>query len=322
MLEATKYIKRLADTKGLNKKKAIVREAAVDGCTELFEAFQLAYTKRRVFNVKSVPVIEGDFTEEELNEPSDFNWPEFLDLVMRLETHQIEGFDARKILHNAAQVANIEDWNHFYRPILLKDMKCGVGKSTVNDVLQDMTNGAKQYIIPDWIVQKASKEGKIEGKKAVDPLMVGTRLLVVLDIDVGVVGAFKANGNSTSNFNNIISGLDALLPIMPIGLVLDGVVAGDRYALFDLIPLEDFDKGFCLMSQMDRHSGLVELQGLLQEHTEGRVYVLPKLMVDLDDEADRVKVNEFGPCVVKDPGGHYSDGVTHFWFERKDNEEL
>ena len=104
---------------------------------------------------------------------------------------------------------------------------------------------------------------------------------------------------------------------MPIGLVLDGIVVDDRYALFDLIPLEDFDAGLCPMSQMDRHDGLVELQGLLQEHTGNRVYVVPKLMVDFDDEADKIKMNYFGPCVIKDPEAPYVGGSTQNWIKQE-----
>jgi len=324
MLEATKYIKRLANTDSSNEKKAIIREAAVEGCVEFFEGFQLAYNKIRIFGIKKVPVIEGDFTEAELQESSEtFNWNEFLAMIHKLESKEIEGETANQVFHLAANVVCIDDWNHFYRPILLKDMKCGVRETTVNKVLQEMGGDACQYLTPIWAIQTADIAKDISGKKAIDPLLSGTRLITVLDINVKTIRMFTKKGKETNNFANIIKGLEELLPSIPVSLVLDGMIVNqnfqgqkaDCYALFDLLPLEDFEAGICPMTQMDRHDGLVELQGFFQEHTDGSVYVLPKLMVDFDIEADREKMKDFGPCVIKDPEAPYIGGATQNWLK-------
>ncbi len=326
MLEATKYVKRLAATDSLNEKKAIIREAAVEGCVEFFEGFQLAYNKRRIFGVRNVPVIEGDFTEAELEELSEtFNWHEFLAMVYKLESKEIQGGLAKQVFHLAADVACIEDWNNFYRPILLRDMKCGVRENTVNKVLRALGGEALQYLTPVWSIQIADIAKDITGKKAIDPLLSGTRLIAVLDINVTTVRMFTENGKETNNFTNVISGLENLLLQLPVSLVLDGVIVdqdfqghdANCYALFDLLPLEDLEAGFCPMTQMDRHDGLVELQGLFQEYTDGNVYVLPKLMVDLDIEADREKMLEMVPCMIKDPDAPYLGGMSQHWLKKE-----
>ena len=329
MLEATKYVKRLANTNSSNEKKAIIREAAVEGCVEFFEGFQLSYNKRRIFGVRKVPVIEGDFTEVELEEPSEtFNWNEFLALVYKLESKEIEGEVVKQVFHLAADVACIEDWNNFYRPILLRDMKCGVRETTVNKVLRVLGGEALQYLTPTWSIQIADgamDQTSFTGKKAIDPLLSGTRLITILDINVRTVRMFTENGKETNNFTNVISGLESLLLQLPVSLVLDGVIVdqdfqgqkANCYALFDLLPLEDFEAGFCPMTQMDRHDGLVELQGLFQEHTDGSVYVLPKLMVDLDIEIDREKMLEMVPCMIKNPDAPYSGGLSQHWLKKE-----
>ncbi len=331
MLEATRYIKRLIDTDSSNEKKAIIREAAVEGCVELFEGFQLAYNKRRVYDVKKAPVIEGDFTEAELEEESDtFNWPEFLAMLHKVEAKKITGKVMNEVFHLAAQVACIDDWNLFYRPILLKDLRCGVRETTVNKVLREMGSDALKYLTPVWGVQEADEAGKhprrVEGINAVDPLLNGTRLLTVLDVDIGLVRTFTIKGKETDKFTKEINGLKSLLDILPFSLVLDGVIVDHDlyentlscYALFDMIPLDDFDIGSCQMTLMNRHEGLVEIQGLLQEHTGGKVYVVPKLIVDLDIEEDRNKMLEMVPCVLKNPEGSYEGGLTQDWLKMEE----
>ena len=63
------YILKLIEAENIDERKAILRMAAVDGCTDLFEYFQIAYSKRHAFGITSAPRIEGDFTPKELSEP-------------------------------------------------------------------------------------------------------------------------------------------------------------------------------------------------------------------------------------------------------------
>lgn len=312
------YLRRLAATASGNDKIAILREAAVDGCTELFEGFKMAYDKRRVFNVKKVPLIEGEFDDTELAAPSpDFNWGNFLDLADKLETRKITGNAARDALHEAASIACIEDWNEFYRLILRKDMRCGVTETTVNKVLKEIGGDALKYTIPVWKVQLAEDAkkypDKLIGKMALDPKLDGMRLTTVLDKEKGKVQMFSRNGRENTNFDLVIKDLEQLLDMIPVSIVLDGEVVDDNfqalmtqanrkenidtshahYALFDMLALEDFEKGGTKMTLMERHEGLVELQPVLQQISNDRIYVIPKLLVDLDTKEGHEKMEEF-----------------------------
>ena len=351
MLEASKYVKRLIATDSLNEKKAIIREAAIDGCSEFFEGFRLAYDKRRVFGVKKVPVIEGDFDQSELEAPSTaFNWDEFLDLVKKLEKRELTGNAAKEALHDAAKIACIEDWNTFYRPILIKDMRCGTSETIVNKVLKEIGGEALDYLTPVWKVQLATDSKKhpkkMVGKKAIDPKLDGVRLTTVLDKEAGTVRMFTRNGKENTNFASIIKGLEGLLPLIPISIVLDGEIVSDNfqalmtqvnrkddvdtsdahYALFDMLSLADFEKGKCPMTQMDRHEGLIELMPLLQKHTQNNVYVIPKLLVDLDTQEGKDKMAEFYTetvaagyegIMVKDVNAPYECKRTTTWLKWK-----
>lgn len=318
MQRAVDYVIRLADTPSINEKKAIIREAAVDGCIEFFKGFQLAYDKRRVFGVKKVSLIEGDFSAKELDEISmSFNWFAFERLIHKLETRQLTGHAARDAINNAAMEACINEWNHFYRPIIMKDMRCGTSDTLVNKVLKELGGDALEYLVPVWKVQLAqdSKKhpGKMVGKKAIDPKLDGMRLTAVLDKDLGTARLFSRNGKENTNFNLIIADLEKLVQRIPVSIVLDGEVVCDNFqslmtqanrktkidtsdaylALFDILPLADFEAGGCPMSQMDRHDGLVELAADLQEISGDRIYVIPKLIVDLDTEEGRDRMSEF-----------------------------
>ena len=205
------YIRRLEATPSGNEKMAILREAAVDGCTQLFEGFRMAYDKRRVYNVKKVPLIDMEgFSEKDLSQSSaSFNWPEFIDLADKLERRELSGNAGRDEMRAVALDVCIEDWNWFYRRILMKDMRCGTTDTIVNKVLKEIGGDALKYLTPVWKVQLAidSKKhpAKMVGKMALDPKLDGMRLTAVLDKDKGTARLFSRNGKENINFGEIIA---------------------------------------------------------------------------------------------------------------------
>lgn len=345
------YIMRLQSTSSRNEMEAILREAAVDGCINLFKGFQLAYNKRRVFNVKKVPLIEGSFSNEELNEPSiEFNWPEFVELVRKLESRELTGNAAKKALHEAAEVACIMEWNLFYRPILMKDMRCGASEKTINKVLKDLGGKATLFLIPVWSVQLADDAKKhpkkMVGKKALDPKLDGVRLTAVLDKDVGASRLYTRNGIENKNFLHINEALDKLLEQIETSIVLDGEIVSNNfqslmtqvnrkdqintedahYALFDFLPLSDFEAGKCPITQLTRQQVLGDLQQPLREVSDGKIYVIPKMIVDLDDEDGKKRMAKFYEetieagyegIMVKDIEAPYECKRTRHWLKWK-----
>ena len=45
----------------------------------------------------------------------------------------ITGNNARTI-NNFIKTTNMDEWNYFYRRILIKDLRCGVSEKTINNV--------------------------------------------------------------------------------------------------------------------------------------------------------------------------------------------
>ena len=109
-----------------------------------------------------VPLIEGD---DDPNFQAVFDWIRFKKLANDLETRKLTGNMARDTLRSAADVADIKEWNGFYRRVLLKDLKCGITESTINKVLKATKDAAaEKYIIPVFSCQLA-KNGEDHPKK-------------------------------------------------------------------------------------------------------------------------------------------------------------
>lgn len=331
------YITKLSNTSSSNEKKAILREAAYDGCVELFKGFQLAYDKTISFGVKKIPLIKGTFTTDELLEDTgDFNWDTFTELTNELSARRLTGNKAKEALHEAASISCINDWNLFYRSILLKDMRCGVTSTTINKVLLEIGGDALFYLIPTWGIQLAEDSKKhtkkLKGKKALDMKLDGIRLTTVVDVVKQTVSMFTRNGHINTNFPHIIESLEKFIPLIDQSIVFDGEMIDDnfqslmtqvnrkedidtrnsRYALFDMLLYDDFKSGGTNMGLMDRHDGLVELIPYLQEFSDGSIYVMPKKIVDLDTQDGIDEMYDFYNEVMKmsaEAGNDYIEGI-------------
>lgn len=352
MLRATKFIQKLKETSSGNEKKVILRQAAVEGCFELFEAFQLAYNNRKVFGVKKLPLIsETDFTEEEIQENGTFKWPDFIKLTERLEQRAITGNAAKAEILWAAENSCIVDWNSFNRNILAKDMRCGVTETTVNKVLLEVGGDCLKYLIPVWSVQLADDSKKhpkkMKGKKAIDPKLDGMRITALLDKEKDSVELYTRNGLRNENFPLVEMYLKEFLKQSPLSLMIDGEMVSASfqelmtqanrkkdvdtsaayYAIFDIVPMDEFLKGKSTLGLKDRHEILADLEVTFNEIApSGTLSVVNKLYVDLDTDEGVEKMTEFynemvslgyEGIMVKDIDGIYECKRSQSWLKWK-----
>ena len=351
-MDAVSIISRLAATTKRTEKEQIIFDAFMQGHREFFVAAQLAYDTLISFGVKKVAEIV-DLSDD----PGTYTFDDFLALANDLRTRKLTGHAARDAIHAAAERCHIPTWNTFYRRILLKDFKCGVDTSTINKILKKIGSAepeALDYMIPVFSCQLAHDGAKPEnakrlaGEKLLDIKLDGVRLITILDKENGTVTQYARNGAINENFVEIRQGLERLLQTLPGSVVLDGeIVAGSfqdlmkqfgrskgkadtsaaRLALFDIIPLDDFRKGICTVPQATRHTILSELEtsGAFKMHTNGLVYVIPKVYVNLDD-ADQTAFNEFNKqaidagyegIMVKDVHAPYELKRSYAWLKIK-----
>ncbi len=349
-MRAVDYVMKLTAEPSTNAKQDIIREAYESGCVEFFKAFQLAYDKRRVFGVKKVPTFPGLKPGIDCSLPSTFDWNEFEQLVRKLEMRELTGHNARDAILEAAESSNIPDWNHLYRPILIKDMRCGTSDTLVNKVLKKIGGDALDLLVPVWKVQLAQDskkhQKKMKGKKAIDPKLDGMRLTAVLDKDLGTARLFSRSGKENTNFNEIIATLEKLIEFFPVSMVLDGEVVSANFqtlmtkanrksevdtsdahfALFDVLTLTEFEAGISNVALMQRHTLLNSIQNGVLTGMATNVYVIPKKLVDLDTDQgiidmqlfyEETVVAGYEGIMVKDRDAPYECKRTSTWLKWK-----
>lgn len=344
-------VRALHATTSRKEKEAILENAFMQGNRKFFDAMTLAYDSLITFGVKKIPEI----VDEDDGSEGSFTYENFIDLSNKLRTRKLTGHAARDALLDACDRCNVSMWNEFYRRVLLKDMRCGIDTSTVNSALKKIKHDdASSYIIPVFscqLAQDGAKEEhakKLVGMKMLDVKLDGVRLLTILDKENGTVTQYTRNGRINTNFDEIREGLAKLLQELPGSVVLDGEVVSSNFqelmtqmnrknkvdtsnaklALFDIIPLEDFKKGKCDSPQELRHIILSNLEttGDLKKFTDGRVYVVPKLTVNLDTSEGQEQFKEFNKqaidagyegIMVKDPNAPYKIGRSFSWLKIK-----
>jgi DNA ligase 1 len=347
-MKPSDVIAQLEATASRLEKEQILREAWAAGCVEFFEGAKLAYHALTVFHINKAPLFE------ELQDPQGFTatltWERFRDLLHKLQRREITGNEARDTIRAASDAATAADWNGWYRRILLKDLKCGITESTINKILGEIGGTALHYQIPVFSCQLA-KNGedhprKMSGYKYLDVKLDGVRILTIIDIENQTVTQYSRDGRRNDRFSNITGDLYKLIPNLRQSIVLDGEMISRSFqdlmkqlnrkedvdtsdaklALFDIIPLADFLAGETVLTQVDRHEVLVGMQPMIQAACGDRVYVIPKMMVNLDTPEGQAQFKEFNNdtvaagyegIMIKDPLATYRTKRTDAWLKIK-----
>ena len=109
-------------------KEAILQEAFNEGLPEFFDGLRMALDPLVTFGVKAVPERSDILTGQGLT------WKDFKVLADQLINRELTGHAARDAIELFMSVATVEQWNGFYRRILIKDLRCGVSEKTVNKI--------------------------------------------------------------------------------------------------------------------------------------------------------------------------------------------
>ena len=244
-----------------------------EGLDEFFEGLKMCLDKLYTFGVKQVP------TKDEVISAQGCKWEVFKDLAEKLNKRELTGHAARDAIELVMSSATAEQWNGFYRRILIKDLRCGCSEKTVNKVAKKFP----QYKIPVFTCQlahdSANHEKKMTGKKMIEVKLDGVRVVTV--IKDGKVEMFSRNGKQFHNFGHIIEELEAVLKQKPApyDLVLDGEVMSANFQdlmkqvhrksggvakdavlhLFDMIPLDKFLEGKYEVEQSKKKSVCIAL---------------------------------------------------------------
>jgi DNA ligase 1 len=222
----------------------------------------------RTFGVQKVPVSKKDGTG--------ITQTEFDDVLRRLEDRTLTGNEMRDVIQDLCDRSNMEQWNDWYRRILIKDLRCGMTHKTVNKF-----STMKVPVFDCMLATDSAKhEKKMTGEVIVEPKLDGVRVIVICDVDKDGVTLFSRNGKELLNFPEINEQFDEMLDQMSESMVFDGEVMSDDFQtlmreihrkggaktkdaklnLFDCMPLEDFMAGGCDGDIMTRKTMLEKFQ--------------------------------------------------------------
>jgi DNA ligase-1 len=322
-------------------KESILLDAMNEGLDEFFDGVRMALDPLYTFGVKQVPtkdtVISGQGCE----------WKIFLELAEKLNKRELTGHAARDAINLVMSSATAEQWNGFYRRILIKDLRCGVSEKTVNNVAKK--NGFDKYKVPVFTCQlahdSANHEKKMVGPKQIEIKLDGVRVLTV--IKDGKVEMFSRNGKQFHNFGHIIAEIEAVLKDKPApyDLVLDGEVMSANFQdlmkqvhrksggvakdavlhLFDMIPLDKFLQGKYEVEQSKRSQYVWHWVDANKDALE-HVQALDWEDVDLSspEGQDRfVELNKaavdggYEGVMIKDQKAVYECKRSHAWLKAK-----
>ena len=324
-----------ADNSRLAKEK-ILLEAMEEGLDEFFEGIRMCLDNLYTFGVKEVPISEVD--------GQGLSWDNFRQLAESLYRRELTGHAARDAIQLAMDVATKDQWNGFYRRILIKDLRAGVSEKTVNKVAKKFP----QYTVPVFECMLAhdgaNHESKITGKKLVEPKLDGVRCLTVIDYESRTVTQYTRNGKVLENFSHITDYLSKYINEFGRSMVLDGEVvshtfqdlmkqvhrkdnveAGDaRLVLFDCLPLVEFKQGVSVMGLRRRREFLKNWSNIFAD--SGFIEIVAQREFDLDvltDEFDFKDYNQemvdagYEGIMIKDPDSKYECKRSTAWLKQK-----
>ena len=325
-------------------KELVLAGAMNEGLDEFFEGVKMALDPLYTFGVKKVPESKVD--------GQGLKWEVFKKLADQLHARELTGHDARDAILLTRDIATMEQWNKFYRRILIKDLRCGVSEKTVNKVAKDFP----QYSIPIFTCplahDSANHEKKMIGKKQVEVKLDGVRVITIIQGDtshgnLSRVEMFSRNGKQFHNFGHIISEIEEVIKDNPppYDLVLDGEVMSANFQdlmkqvhrksggvakdavlhLFDMCPLSEFQKGVWDKPQSFRSQAVkawVDQHRSILKHVQTLDW--EDVNLDTQEGQDRfVELNKaavdggYEGVMIKDPEAPYECKRTHSWLKAK-----
>ena len=146
------------------------------------------------------PLITFGTRDVQVKEDSDgpgLDWIQFADLLDALESRLLTGHAARDAILDAMRVATIDQWNNWYRRIILKDLKAGFSEKTVNKV--------KKGTIPVFGCMLA-RDGAKEEKRLVGEVLIenkydGVRCIAIVQNNSATL--YSRNGKIFPHFPHI-----------------------------------------------------------------------------------------------------------------------
>ena len=328
MMKPWKVIQELESDNSRLKKEAIIRRESDADNIRFFNGVGMALDGFRTFGLQKVPLAKKDgpgITQ------SDFD-----DIVRSLESRTLTGNAMRDSIQVLCDSSKMEEWNDWYRRILIKDLRCGVTHKTINK-----HSRMKVPVFECMLADDSKKhEKKMTGRVYVEPKLDGVRVITICDVDKDEVRMYSRNGKELNNFPKILEQFDSMLDQMSESMVFDGEVMSDDFQtlmreihrkggaktddavlnVFDCLPLEAFKEGGYAGS-------LTVRKGMLEDYEFGpNISKVEFVRMNLDEDdgqkqfADYNKLcidKGFEGIMVKPMAGVYECKRSSLWLKVK-----
>ena len=329
-------------------------EASVLGSSNAIKFLTLtkvAYNPYVTFGVRKVPDTVGITNAEN-------PWDDFDNLLCELGQRGLTGNAALEAIDRMSERFDSEEWNTFCAPVIRRDLRAGISEKTINKICKKT-----DYEIPVFGCQLATNcEGRPEmkGIKRLEPKLDGVRVLMMVVPSENVVintTCYSRNGKVFDNFghiedqvrDNFIKFCRSATKVdqgrfLSNGFVLDGEVIGNTFQelmrqarrkdnvqaddsvfnVFDIIPLEDFRRGYWNAQLNKRINILESLRPIIDQMPN--VELLPHIAVDLDSAEGKNQLSRyandqvnagFEGIMIKDVDAPYECKRNTFWMKYK-----
>jgi DNA ligase-1 len=323
----------------INKEQIIEVQAEANN-REFFEGCRMALDPLITFGIKQVP-------EKTDADGPGLDWDSFTLILTGFVNRSFTGNLARDTIAEMMKNSTREQWNGWYRRILIKDLRCGVSEKTINKVVEKQY---ADYAIPVFGCQlahdSANHETKVAGKKLIEVKLDGVRVITIVYPD-GRVDQFSRNGKELVNFEQVKKQFEsvALAGGIKETMVFDGEIMSSSFQdlmkqvhrksdvraddavlnLFDAVPLLDFETGRCTVPQ-DIRSQVVKAWYETWTKQLPNVTVLGQELVDLDTDAGQQRFKEINAqaiaggyegIMIKEPTAIYECKRSVAWLKLK-----
>ena len=328
MKDPWKIIKELESDNSRLFKESVVENNLSN--IEFQEGLSMCLDPLITFGVKQVPESEQD--------GDGLKWDDFKKDVDLLIERERTGHAARDLIIDLMSSAKKDQWNDWYRRILIKDLRCGVSEKTVNNVAKRMDLEFKVPIFSCMLAHDGAKHPKkIKGDCLVEYKYDGVRVIAI--VKNGKATLYSRNGKIFHNFPHIEH---ALSKPEYNNIVFDGEVMSDDFqalmkqvyrksgaqtddaylALFDIIPLKEFNEGKSKLSSIERKEELNKLS----KSFENAIKLVDYEVINFDEKDGQDKfasMNKealekgFEGLMIKPNDNYYECKRSHAWLKIK-----
>ena len=297
---------------------------------EFQEGLSMCLDPLITFGVKQVP--------ESKEKTNHLSWKEFKEKINLLVDREKTGHAARDLIIELMKRSSGDQWNNWYRRILIKDLRCGVSQKTVNNVAKRMNLNFCIPVFSCMLAHDGAKHPKkIIGECLVEYKYDGVRVIAI--VKKGNATLYSRNGKIFSNFPHIE---EALSSSKYNNFVFDGEVMSNDFqelmkqvhrksgantkdaylALFDILPLNEFNNGVSKLNSIERKEVLRKLDNNFKDS----IKLVDYEVIDFDNpkgQAKFAKMNKealkmgYEGLMIKPKNDLYECKRSHAWLKIK-----